>query len=457
MLLQKSTNGMMKPTIPTPAPCSLHVFRQLERLQASTACSAAQLKHLQGELGERDASVTQLQVEVDAMRKRLHVLQVRDGQTWHPNYGQILCGGLQTSIRPACRGSRVRGLSCGCSSTSVRLHLCGCRSPRPRRPPRTSSHWLHQTPPCRQTWHRQGAQGGRRVDVTSAGTPAAHAWMPAEEEFREADTCEVNTSGSQCLETRLAWFRNSPDLLPCAVKRENCSSFLAQALALDHARNHLRSELVWTKAKLAFVSHMAGQLRAKLHAAEAERAHAGGWPAPCGTQGFAMPLSSRAVYCSWPARASARPFRAFLVSAQAEVESVCVEAHYLERGLLEQRAFAAALEATFVQVSARRTGMGTQLTRSDEAGHRVELHVCCPPCSCFETRPQGVLFPGSPPCHAGQARTDNGSFHVVGAAAAAGGACSSPAPEAGGAGRRVGSHAGHLGASLPGAAGRGEH
>lgn len=213
------------------------------------------------------------------MRKRLHVLQVRDGQTWHPNHGQILCRGLQTSIRPACRGSLVRGLSCGCSSTSVRLHLCGCRSPRPRRPPRTSSHWLHQTPPCRQTWHRQGAQGGRRVDVTSAGTPAAHAWMPAEEEFREADTCEVNTSGSQCLETRLAWFRNSPDLLPCAVKHENCSSFLAQALALDHARNHLRSELVWTKAKLALVSHMAGQLRAKLHAAEAQRAHAGGWPA----------------------------------------------------------------------------------------------------------------------------------------------------------------------------------
>ena len=51
----------------------------------------------------------------------------------------------------------------------------------------------------------------------------------------------------------------------------------AQSLALDYARNHLRSELAWTKAKLAFVSHMATQLRAKLQAAEAERSQAGGW------------------------------------------------------------------------------------------------------------------------------------------------------------------------------------
>lgn len=34
----------------------------------------------------------------------------------------------------------------------------------------------------------------------------------------------------------------------------------------------------------------------------------------------------------------------------AELESVCVEAFYLEQGIMDQRAFAAAFDATFVQV-----------------------------------------------------------------------------------------------------------
>ena len=35
----------------------------------------------------------------------------------------------------------------------------------------------------------------------------------------------------------------------------------------------------------------------------------------------------------------------------AELESVCVEAYYLEAGVMDQRAFAAAFDATFVQAS----------------------------------------------------------------------------------------------------------
>lgn len=36
------------------------------------------------------------------------------------------------------------------------------------------------------------------------------------------------------------------------------------------------------------------------------------------------------------------------------MESVCVEAFYLEQGLMDQRAFAAAFDATFAQVRAAR-------------------------------------------------------------------------------------------------------
>lgn len=49
-----------------------------------------------------------------------------------------------------------------------------------------------------------------------------------------------------------------------------------QALAVDYARSHLRSELAWTKAKLVVLAHMASGLRTKLAQAQAERAQAGG-------------------------------------------------------------------------------------------------------------------------------------------------------------------------------------
>jgi hypothetical protein len=48
-----------------------------------------------------------------------------------------------------------------------------------------------------------------------------------------------------------------------------------QAIAVGYTRNHLRSELAWTKVKLVVVSHMASGLRTKLQQAQAERAQAG--------------------------------------------------------------------------------------------------------------------------------------------------------------------------------------
>ena len=51
--------------------------------------------------------------------------------------------------------------------------------------------------------------------------------------------------------------------------------FSLQALAVDYARSKLRSELAWTKAKLAFVCNMASGLRAKLAQALTDRAQAG--------------------------------------------------------------------------------------------------------------------------------------------------------------------------------------
>lgn len=50
---------------------------------------------------------------------------------------------------------------------------------------------------------------------------------------------------------------------------------LPQALAVDYARSHLRSELAWTKAKMVVLAHMASNLRTKLAQAQAERAEAG--------------------------------------------------------------------------------------------------------------------------------------------------------------------------------------
>ncbi|PRW59673.1 early endosome antigen 1 isoform X2 [Chlorella sorokiniana] len=97
------------------------------------------------------------------------------------------------------------------------------------------------------------------------------------------------------------------DLVALAAADPGLPPDVAQALAVDYARSHLRSELAWTKAKLVVLAHMASGLRTKLAQAQAER-------------------------------------------AQAEMESVCVEAFYLEQALMDQRAFAAAFDATFAQV-----------------------------------------------------------------------------------------------------------
>lgn len=47
---------------------------------------------------------------------------------------------------------------------------------------------------------------------------------------------------------------------------------VVQSLLREHLRRHLRSELVWTKAKLGFVGHLARNLRVKLRAEQAARA-----------------------------------------------------------------------------------------------------------------------------------------------------------------------------------------
>lgn len=80
-----------------------------------------------------------------------------------------------------------------------------------------------------------------------------------------------------------------------------------QALAVDYARSHLRSELAWTRAKLVVLAHMASGLRTKLAQAQAERAQAGGRQAcgavrhmryhmPCGPSQYAA-LRNRGHGC----------------------------------------------------------------------------------------------------------------------------------------------------------------
>lgn len=63
-----------------------------------------------------------------------------------------------------------------------------------------------------------------------------------------------------------------------------------QALAVDYARSHLRSELAWTKAKMVVLAHMASNLRTKLAQAQAERAQAGAVASNCWVE-------SRACHC----------------------------------------------------------------------------------------------------------------------------------------------------------------
>lgn len=77
-------------------------------------------------------------------------------------------------------------------------------------------------------------------------------------------------------------FRSAPLILLPSVPRLRIASRALfslralQALAVDYARSHMRSELAWTKAKLVVVAHMASGLRTKLAQAQAERAQAGG-------------------------------------------------------------------------------------------------------------------------------------------------------------------------------------
>lgn len=65
------------------------------------------------------------------------------------------------------------------------------------------------------------------------------------------------------------------DLVAAVATDPGLPPEVAHALAVDQARRQLRSELSWTRAKLAFVCSMAAGLRRKLAQAQAERAQAG--------------------------------------------------------------------------------------------------------------------------------------------------------------------------------------
>ena len=74
----------------------------------------------------------------------------------------------------------------------------------------------------------------------------------------------------------LHWVETLPAaLLDSSPSSPCCPCLPVQAIAVDYTRNHLRSELAWTKVKLVVVSHMASGLRTKLQQAQAERAQAG--------------------------------------------------------------------------------------------------------------------------------------------------------------------------------------
>lgn len=82
--------------------------------------------------------------------------------------------------------------------------------------------------------------------------------------------------------------RNNMSVLPAALRQEVLHSYV---------HNHLRSDLIWAKAKLAVVTHLAKRLRAKLAAEQAARAQAGG-----GGRGR---VSCYGNCCSWCAAVAA--------------------------------------------------------------------------------------------------------------------------------------------------------
>lgn len=170
------------------------------------------------------------------------------------------------------------------------------------------------------------------------------------------------------------------DLVAAVAADPGLPPEVAQALALDHARRQLRSELSWTRAKLAFVCSMAAGLRRKLAQAQADRAQAGEWRNgdlwghACVVTAAPLPAMRR-----HPVHAHSVPRRLFTCGGRpAEAEGVCVEAHHLQQAVMDQRAFAAAYEAGAVQARGARGGWGVGGTgaRAQAPPHSMLLPGC---------------------------------------------------------------------------------
>ena len=218
--------------------------RQLERLQGTVSSSAAQLKQLTADLAARDSEVAALREEVQTTRRRLHALQVG----WGLVGLTVLSGGESIKFGSACPFARDVWNSATACSICFACNACFDRRLKPRRPPKTWWRWRLRAQGCRLTSRRQGCWIWFWWSKLSLSRTVC----------RAAALCIIGPG-------------TPTYLMPTPAR-------CLQALAVDYARSHLRSELAWTKAKLVVLAHMASGLRAKLAQAQTERAQAGEVP-----------------------------------------------------------------------------------------------------------------------------------------------------------------------------------
>lgn len=139
--------------------------------------------------------------------------------------------------------------------------------------------WRHSVSPS-ALHHRTPRRQLERLQASLAGSASQLQAVQADLRARDGEAAALRGEVA-ALQRRLQALQEAQakaatrDLVQAVVSDPALPPGVAQALALDYARSHLRSELTWTRAKLAFVAQMAAQLRRKLAAADAAREQAG--------------------------------------------------------------------------------------------------------------------------------------------------------------------------------------
>ena len=206
-------------------------IRHLDRLHTSLVTSTAQLKQLQGQVAARDTIIAELHAQVETVRKKLHMVQVGA-------VGQAPASPPLSLIAWSCLGGIAFRRECDARHDGMGPASLVCHG----------SHHHNNTLCCAVLHPFRWAAHSNNNHCTHSVSMLCHS-CPQETQMRAATQDMVALASSVGM--------------PAEV---------VQSLLREHLRRHLRSELVWTKAKLGFVGHLARNLRVKLRAEQAARA-----------------------------------------------------------------------------------------------------------------------------------------------------------------------------------------